>query len=52
MEDGVAVAELKSTERHCHPRLDVRRQEDKRAVFDDHLKVSVKKLKHKVKILL
>jgi hypothetical protein len=44
VKDPVAVAELKPTESHCHPALDVGREENEGAVFDYHLQVRVEEL--------
>ena len=52
MQYEVSMAEFKATERHSHPTLDVRGQEYKGAVSDDHLKVRVQELKYKVQVLL
>ena len=44
------MAEFKTAEDHGHPAFDICRQKDQRAVLNDHLEVSVEKLKHKVQI--
>lgn len=44
MQYPVSVTELQTTEGHCHPAFNIRRQEHKRAVFDDHLEVRIKEL--------
>ena len=46
------MTELKSAECHGHPALDVRWQEDERAVFDNELEVGVEEFKDQVEIFL
>ena len=44
------MAELQSTKGHCHPRLDVCRQEDEGAVFDDYFEVAVQELEDQIEV--
>jgi hypothetical protein len=46
----ISMAKLEAAQRHCHPRLDISRKEDKRAVLNYHLKVAIQELQHQVKI--
>lgn len=41
MQYPIAVTELKTTERHSHPTLDVRRKKNKGSVFDNHFEVGI-----------
>ena len=52
VEDEVPVTELESAKCHGHPAFDVRGEEDKRAIFNDELKVGVEKFENKIEILL
>ena len=44
MQDEVPMTKLQAAECHRDPTLDVSRQEDQRAVFDDQFQICVEKL--------
>ena len=44
------MAEFKTTEHHGHPAFDICREEDQRAVLDDHLQVSIEEFEHEIQI--
>ena len=50
MQDGVSMAEFKTTEDHGHPAFDICWQKDQCAVLDDHLQIGVEELEHKIQI--
>jgi hypothetical protein len=43
MQNIISVTEFKPTEGHGHPAFDISREEHECPVFDDHLKVGIKK---------
>ena len=46
------MTELKPAECHGHPALDVRWQEDERAVLDDEFQIRIEELEDEIEIFL
>jgi len=50
MENPISMTKLESAKCHRHPAFDVRWEEHKRTVFDDHFEVRVKEFEDEVEI--
>lgn len=51
MKNEITVTELKPAEGHSHPTLNIRRKENKGAIFDDYFKVRIQEFQHEIQIL-